>query len=55
MADLQKDENGLWEWKDASPELRDWAQVFFELRREDGDPADEADKAEAAAKLAAAG
>lgn len=39
---LQLDESGLFEWSDSAPQrLRDWANEFFWLRREDGDPADE--------------
>ena len=39
---LTRDASGLLEWSDAAPaELRDWAEKFFWLRREDGDPADE--------------
>ena len=36
--DLRHDENGLWEWNEASPELQKWATDFFWIRREDGDP-----------------
>ncbi|MCL6728717.1 hypothetical protein [Sphingomonas hankyongi] len=46
--DLRFDESGLWEWKDASEELRAWASEMFWLRREDGDPADEEDQEAAA-------
>jgi len=35
---LRHGENGLWEWNEAPPELRQWASDFFWLRREDGDP-----------------
>jgi hypothetical protein len=34
--DLQLDESGLWTWKQASPELRSWAENMFRVRKEDG-------------------
>jgi hypothetical protein len=35
---LRHDENGLWEWADAPPRMREWARELFWMRREDGDP-----------------
>jgi 8-oxo-dGTP pyrophosphatase MutT (NUDIX family) len=35
---LRYDENGLWEWADAPPRMRQWASDLFALRKEDGDP-----------------
>ena len=35
---LRIDNNGLWAWKSASPELRNWTENMFGLRKEDGNP-----------------
>jgi 8-oxo-dGTP pyrophosphatase MutT (NUDIX family) len=35
---LRHDENGLFEWADAPPEMQKWASELFWMRREDGDP-----------------
>jgi 8-oxo-dGTP pyrophosphatase MutT (NUDIX family) len=47
---LRYDENGLWEWADAPPEMREWARKLFWMRREDGDPDAPLQKAMAAAQ-----
>jgi hypothetical protein len=34
--DLRKNITGLWEWSGTKPKLREWAEEYFQLRREDG-------------------
>jgi hypothetical protein len=34
--DLVKNEDGAWEWSDRRADLRQWAENYFQQRREDG-------------------